>query len=165
METGPIDTAGHGLAHRDRQGPVPDPGRSLAALLRGQELRVLDPLEVEVIREDDRRGHQRAGQRPAAGLVHPGQRPEAALTELALVVVDLLQSSDNHSILDGGHSSTNAFPTILSIGICPRADRESWEFGRLSPMTKTWSASTCVGAKSWAPRLLRYGSAIRSPLT
>ncbi len=47
----------------------------------------------------------------------------------------------------GGQMMTSALPITLSRGMNPNPNRESREFPRLSPMTKSWSSGTVVLSK------------------
>src|SRR5262249_41809980 len=53
--------------------------------------------------------------------------------------------SDSPPKCPGGQILMNAFPITLSIGICPRSNRESFEFDRLSPRTNRCPGSTFTG--------------------
>ena len=59
----------------------------------------------------------------------------------------------------------NALPMTLSIGTNPRPKRESSEFPRLSPMTKSLPAGTVFGRERLRSFCVRYGSSSFSPLT
>jgi hypothetical protein len=59
------------------------------ALERGQHLRIVDPLQVELRGQDHGGGHERPGQRPAPGLVDAGDQAEALLPQTALVAPEV----------------------------------------------------------------------------
>ena len=86
------------------------------ALQPRQDLRVVDPLAVEVLGQDHGRRDERSGERTAAGLVHAGDPREPLLAQGPLVAVEVgLQCS--HPARDGGQMITNACPITRSIGM------------------------------------------------
>src|SRR6185503_2839532 len=130
--------------HRARRD---DPLVLLLSLLRGEELGVADPGGVEPVRDDDRRGNERACEGAAAGFVTARDAREALRPQRLLVAVQA--RSYNHPHLDGGYTITNAFPITVSSGTYPSpvggGNRESPECARLSPSTNSMPGGTVTG--------------------
>ena len=59
------------------------------ALGRREELRVVDPLAIEPVGKDDRRRHERAGERASARLVGPGDPAEALGAQRSFIAIEL----------------------------------------------------------------------------
>ena len=140
-----VDACGHRAADRDGHRLGDDPHVGPLALQCREHLRVGDPVEIETRREDHRCRNEGAGQGAAAGLVGAADESEALLAQVPLVAVQVGRRYPSHRIRDGGQMITKARPTMSPSGIGPRPNRESFEFVRLSPMTKTWSAGILVG--------------------
>ena len=77
------------------------------ALEPRQGLRVVDPLQVELGRQDHGGGHERTRQGAASGLVHAGDAGEPLLAEHPLVPVEVARQC-SHAARDGGQIVTNA---------------------------------------------------------
>ena len=115
MEAAAVDHAGFRLrdgVRRDRDDPLV---RRLA-LVPGQDLRVVDPLGVEPIGQHDGGGHERPGQRAAAGLVRARDAGEPLLAQRSFVP-DQVAAQSIPPILPGGHAITNASPITFSSGM------------------------------------------------
>src|SRR5919198_920315 len=163
MQTAPVDPRRHGLAHGDRQRLLADPLEAPFPLKPGEDLRVVQAIEVEVLRKDHGSCDERTGQRAAPRFIGAGDQEEPLVPEAPLQATEVAHV-DNHLIRDGGQMITNARPTTLSMGICPRPKRESLEFSRLSPITKRWFGNTFRGPNgrvSFSP--CRYGSSSGFP--
>ena len=117
-----------------------------------QHLRVVDPLEIEVLGQDDGRGDERSRERPAPGLVDAGDQAEA------LLAAARARSARGRALVDPPdprrRPDDHEGPTDhLVDGTNPRPNRESFEFSRLSPRTKSESCRN--GHRAVVPRVDR----------
>src|SRR5207253_3663898 len=97
-----VDPSGERLAHGYRDGPCPNPAEPFVPLEWGELLRIVQPVDVEVARKDDRGRKERPGQRSTSGLVGPRDEREAGRAQLALIAVEIGYSPCSHRTLEGG---------------------------------------------------------------
>ena len=116
MEAARVDHVRLDLPDGVRDGAVDDALVRGLALQPGKDLRVVDPLAVEVLGQDHGRCHERAGERTASGLIHAGDPREPLLAQGALVAIEVGPQC-SHPARDGGQMITNACPITRSTGM------------------------------------------------
>ena len=70
--------------HADVPGHAQELRIQLFPLLYAQKFAIPQPLQTAPARQHDSRGHDGTGQRPAAGLIHPGHAPIPACSRFRL---------------------------------------------------------------------------------
>ena len=99
-------------------------------------------------------GWRRSGSRRSCGrslgCSSPGSSRSVRGARPGATQRDSSGTSSADRMRDGGQIMTNALPMTLSIGTYPRPNRESSEFSRLSPITKSLPSGTVVAANRCA---------------
>ena len=116
MEAARVDDARFDLADRERDGGGGDPFVRGLPLETRQDLRVVDPLQVEPLGKDHGGRDEWAGERAAARFVDACDPREPLFAEHPLVPAEIVRQC-SHAAREGGQMITNACPITRSIGM------------------------------------------------